>query len=385
MVESVLMSRNELSRRRFLVTTLSAGFALAVRPVRADTITTDAGGLLAGGVRITVPDGAIPAYRAKPASGKKPPVVLVVQEIFGVHEHIKDVCRRLAKRGYLAVAPELYARQGDVSKVGDIQQIISQIVSKVPDRQVMDDLDATVTWAKSSGEGDTGKLGITGFCWGGRIVWLYAGHNRDLKAGVAWYGRLVDSVEKQNSEVKGALSPLFLRHWLTGHGKTVFRGGYRFLYDPPFYNIYLNISTSAPEVFLQTFSGGSASTKPLPSNPIGTNVRANLAPFLQKGVFDPRTFTQTQVTPNFGPDKVSAWSFGVEREITKNSAIEARYAGNHAYNLFQTVNGNRPPRGIQKELQAKIESILANGKMFPVTEKTIQVQPSDHIFDLKNG
>jgi len=128
--------------------------------------------------------------------------------------------------------------------------------------------------------------------------------------------------------------------WLTGHGKTVFRGGYRFLYDPPFYNIYLNISTSAPEVFLQTFSGGSASTKPLPSNPIGTNVRANLAPFLQKGVFDPRTFAQTNVTPNFGPDKVNAWSFGVEREITKNSAFEARYAGNHAYSLFQTVNGN---------------------------------------------
>jgi carboxymethylenebutenolidase len=190
------MSRNIYSRRRFLVTSLSAGFALAVRPVRAETITTDAGGLVAGDVKIPVPDGAIPAYRAKPASGKKPPVILVVQEIFGVHEHIKDACRRLAKHGYLAVAPELYARQGDVSKMADIQQIISQVVSRVPDRQVMDDLDATVTWAKRSGEGETEKLGITGFCWGGRIVWLYAAHNPHLKAGVAWYGRLVGDADE---------------------------------------------------------------------------------------------------------------------------------------------------------------------------------------------
>jgi carboxymethylenebutenolidase len=173
-----------------LVTSLSVGFALAVRPVRAETVTTDAAGLVAGDVKIPVPDGEIPAYRAKPSSEKKRPVVLVVQEIFGVHEHIKDVCRRLAKRGYVAVAPELYARQGDVSKLSEIQQIVSQVVSKVPDRQVMDDLEATVAWAKSSGEGDTEKLGITGFCWGGRIVWLYAAHNPDLKAGVAWYGRL---------------------------------------------------------------------------------------------------------------------------------------------------------------------------------------------------
>jgi carboxymethylenebutenolidase len=191
MANSVSMVGHEYSRRKFLVTSLSVGFALAVRPVRAETITTDAAGLVAGDVKIPVTDGAIPAYRAKPASAKEPPVVLVVQEIFGVHEHIKDVCRRLAKRGYLAVAPELYARQGDVSKLSDIQQILSQVVSKVPDRQVMDDLDATATWAKSSGEGDTGKLGITGFCWGGRIVWLYAAHNPHLKAGVTWYGRLV--------------------------------------------------------------------------------------------------------------------------------------------------------------------------------------------------
>ena len=183
------------SRREFVATTLAAGFALAVRPVRAETIATDALGLDAGAVKIPVAGGAIPAYRARPASAKSPPVVLVVQEIFGVHEHIKDVCRRLAKRGYLALAPELYARQGDVSKLSDIQQIVSQVVSKVPDRQVMEDLDATVAWVKKSGDGDTNKLGITGFCWGGRIVWLYAAHNPSLKAGVAWYGRLAGDTD----------------------------------------------------------------------------------------------------------------------------------------------------------------------------------------------
>jgi carboxymethylenebutenolidase len=209
MANSVSMAGHEYSRRSFLVTSLSVGFALAVRPVRAETVTTDAAGLVAGDVKIPVPDGEIPAYRAKPSSEKKRPVVLVVQEIFGVHEHIKDVCRRLAKRGYVAVAPELYARQGDVSKLSEIQQIVSQVVSKVPDRQVMDDLEATVAWAKSSGEGDTEKLGITGFCWGGRIVWLYAAHNPHLKAGVAWYGRLVGDPDelhpKSPLDVAGAL------------------------------------------------------------------------------------------------------------------------------------------------------------------------------------
>ncbi len=119
------------------------------------------------------------------------PVVLFVQDIFGVHEHIKDVCRRFAKLGYLAIAPELYARQGDVSKMTDANEILSNVVSKVPDSQVMTDLDATVTWAEKSGKGNVNKLGITGFCWGGRIVWLYAAHSPRLKAGVAWYGRLV--------------------------------------------------------------------------------------------------------------------------------------------------------------------------------------------------
>jgi carboxypeptidase family protein len=126
--------------------------------------------------------------------------------------------------------------------------------------------------------------------------------------------------------------------FLTGNGKTTFRGGYRMLYDPPFYNIYLNISTSAPMTFLNTVP--KASTHPLPANPIGPNVRSALAPAIQKGVFDPREFAQTHITPDFGPDKVQSWSFGMERELTKNAAIEARYVGNHAYNLFQTLDGN---------------------------------------------
>ncbi|GAC1451034.1 MAG: dienelactone hydrolase family protein [Isosphaeraceae bacterium] len=181
----------DLTRRAFTVSTLAAGFALAVQPVSAQTITTDTNGLEAGEVTIATPMGEIPAYRAAPASGGPFPVVLVVQEIFGVHEHIKDVCRRFAKLGYLAVAPELYARQGDVSRIKDFGEIISKVVSKVPDAQVMSDLDATVAWARKKGKGDTSRLGVTGFCWGGRIVWLYSAHNPDVKAGVAWYGRLV--------------------------------------------------------------------------------------------------------------------------------------------------------------------------------------------------
>src|SRR5437899_11327070 len=181
----------EVTRRGFIMTTLAVGFALAVRPVSAETIVTDAEGLTAGEVKIPTSDGSLPAYQAMPSQGGPFATVLVVQEIFGVHEHIKDVCRRLAKLGYLAVAPELYARQGDVSKLSDINEIRTKVVSKVSDAQVMADLDATVAWAKDSGAGNVEKLGITGFCWGGRIVWLYAAHNPRVKAGVAWYGRLV--------------------------------------------------------------------------------------------------------------------------------------------------------------------------------------------------
>jgi carboxymethylenebutenolidase len=185
-----LAPRLDFSRREFVVTSLAAGFAMAAQPVSAQTITTDTNGLEAGEVKIPVKDGDVPAYRALPADGKNLPVILVVQEIFGVHEHIKDICRRLAKLGYFAVAPEMYARQGDVSKLTDFQEIL-KIVSKVPDAQVMSDLDAAVAWAKATGKADTARLGITGFCWGGRIVWLYGAHNPNLKAGVAWYGRLV--------------------------------------------------------------------------------------------------------------------------------------------------------------------------------------------------
>jgi len=207
--------QTQLSRRAFVVGSLAAGFALAVTPVAAGTITTDSNGLVAGEVKIPVEGGEIPAYRATPASGGPFPTVLVVHEIFGVHEHIKDICRRLAKLGYFAVAPLLYARQGDVASISDIHQIIANVVSKVPDQQVASDLDATVGWAKSTGKADTAKLGITGFCWGGRQVWLYAAHNPSLKAGVAWYGPLqaapsdlrphnpIDLVDQINAPILG--------------------------------------------------------------------------------------------------------------------------------------------------------------------------------------
>jgi len=182
---------SKLTRREFIaVSSLTAGFAIAVQPISAKTITTSSRGLVAGEVKIPVSDGTIPAYRAQPAIGSNFPVILVIQEIFGVHAYIQDVCRRLAKLGYLAIAPEMFYRQGDVSKLTEIAQI-RQIVSKVPDAQVLSDLDATVAWAGKSSKGDTQKLGITGFCWGGRITWLYAAHNYNVKAGVAWYGRLV--------------------------------------------------------------------------------------------------------------------------------------------------------------------------------------------------
>lgn len=188
------------TRRGFLVTALGAGFALAVQPVMAQTaITTSDDGLLAGEISVPTGDGAMPAYRAQPAQGDNFPVILVVQEIFGVHEHIKDICRRLAKLGYQAIAPELYARQGDPQQYTDIQEIISKVVSKVPDTQVMSDLDACVDWAKSHG-GNIKRLGITGFCWGGRITWLYAAHNYRVKAGVAWYGRLVGKNSTMNPQ-----------------------------------------------------------------------------------------------------------------------------------------------------------------------------------------
>ena len=179
------------SRRRILVDTLSTGFALAVTPISASALTTDSDGLEASEIKIATSAGEIPGYRALPLKPKaKLPVVLVVHEIFGVHEHIKDVCRRFAKQGYYAIAPELLARQGDVSKLLDVKEIQSKVVSKVPDAQVMADLDATLAFAKKDPHADVSKLGITGFCWGGRIVWLYAAQQPALKAAVAWYGKI---------------------------------------------------------------------------------------------------------------------------------------------------------------------------------------------------
>jgi carboxymethylenebutenolidase len=186
-----LVPPTDVSRRGFVVTSLASGFALAVQPVCAQTmITTDTNGLTAGEVKIPVAGGEIPGYRAMPASGGPFPTVLLIQEIFGVHEHIKDMCRRFAKLGYFAVAPALYSREGDVSGMSDMQEIISKVVSKVPEAQVASDLDAAVAWAKSTGKADTARLGVTGFCWGGRQVWLYAEHNPNVKAAVAWYGPL---------------------------------------------------------------------------------------------------------------------------------------------------------------------------------------------------
>ncbi len=179
-----------LDRRGFLATTAAAGFSLAAGPVAAQTaIATDAKGLVAGKVEIPTSDGKIPAYRAAPDGKKNLPTILVVQEIFGVHEYIQDVCRRLAHLGYLAIAPELYVRQGDPSKYTEIPKLQAEVVSKVPDKQVTADLDATAAWAAAHG-GNPDRLGIVGFCWGGRQVWLYAAHNAKLKAGAAWYGQL---------------------------------------------------------------------------------------------------------------------------------------------------------------------------------------------------
>lgn len=195
------------NRRQFLTTKLAVGFAAAVCPVAAETIHTDNDGLVAHEVKVTVRDGEMPAYRAMPAAGGPFPMILVVQEIFGVHEHIKDICRRLAKLGYFAIAPELYARQGDVAALANIQEIISKVVSKVPDAQVMNDLDDTVAWVEKHRHADTSRLGITGFCWGGRVVWLYAAHSTRLKGGVAWYGPVKGEVNAMRPKTVLELAP----------------------------------------------------------------------------------------------------------------------------------------------------------------------------------
>jgi carboxymethylenebutenolidase len=188
----------DFSRRSFVHTAVGSGFAAAVLPVSAQTlIKTDTSGLLAGEVSIPVGDFKMPAYRAAPLHRKNAPVVLVVSEIFGVHEHIADVTRRFAKLGYFAVAPELFVRQGDARSYADISRLLSEVVAKTSDAQVIGDLDAVLAWAGAQGAA-AHKVGITGFCWGGRIVWLYAAHNPAVKAGVAWYGRLTGAVSAVN-------------------------------------------------------------------------------------------------------------------------------------------------------------------------------------------
>lgn len=181
-----------MSRRTALQSAVGLGYAAAAAPLMAQTvIKTSAEGLEVGDISYTVDGFKVPAYRAAPAGKKGLPVVLVISEIFGVHEYLADTCRRLAREGYMAIAPELFARQGDPSEYGEMAKLMTEVVAKVPDGQVMADLDGALAWAGQNG-GDPARAAITGFCWGGRITWLYAAHG-PVKAGVAWYGRLVGS------------------------------------------------------------------------------------------------------------------------------------------------------------------------------------------------
>ena len=176
-----------LPRRGVVMTGLISGFTLATTRVDAQAITTDLAGIDAGEVSIPTTEGVLPGYFARPSGAGPFPIVLVIEEIFGVHEYIKDTCRRLAKAGYLAVAPELYARLGDLTKMTDVQAIIRDVISKAPDERLLEDLDAASVWAAAN-RGDAARLAVTGFCRGGRNTWLYAAHNPLLRAAVAWYG-----------------------------------------------------------------------------------------------------------------------------------------------------------------------------------------------------
>ncbi|HWD60556.1 MAG TPA: dienelactone hydrolase family protein [Stellaceae bacterium] len=197
-----MVPRTVFTRRGFVATSLVSGFALAAGPASADAIKTDTTGLEAGEVKVPTADGEMAAYRAMPASGGPFPTVLVIQEVFGVHEWVKDMCRRFAKAGYYAIAPSLYARQGDPSTYTEIPKLIAEIVVKVPTDEVMSDLDATVVYAKSTGKADTKRLAVTGFCWGGFATWMYAAHQPALKAAVAFYGspRKIGDLTPQNPE-----------------------------------------------------------------------------------------------------------------------------------------------------------------------------------------
>ena len=189
-----------IARRGFLMTSLITGFSLAAVRGEAAPIHTDTNGIQAGEVQIPVRDGTVPGYFAKPSGPGPFPTVVVIEEIFGVHEYIKDICRRFAKLGYMAVSTELYARQGDLSKLTDVAQIFREVISKAPESQIISDLDDTVRWAGANG-GDLGRLGVTGFCRGGYLTWLYAAHNPQLKAAVAWYGPIGDKTDLQPDTV----------------------------------------------------------------------------------------------------------------------------------------------------------------------------------------
>jgi carboxymethylenebutenolidase len=193
-IEGLAHQVDPLSRRGFFMSAsaaAAAGYTLAAGPVRAQAIRTDTAGLTVGDTKVKVPDGEMPAYFARPANVQNPPVVLVAMEIFGLHEYIRDVTRRLGKVGAFAIAPDYYFRKGeDLTKITEMPKLMP-IVNSKPDAELLSDLDATAAWAKAQG-GDTGRLGIIGFCRGGRTVWEYAAHSASLKAGVAFYGSLVD-------------------------------------------------------------------------------------------------------------------------------------------------------------------------------------------------
>lgn len=198
---NALFPETPVGRRGFVAGSLCAGFAASVVPtgeLLAQTITTSSEGLRAEAVSIPMADGReVPGYLAAPRTFRRTPIVLVVQEIFGVHEHIRDVCRRLAQAGYCAIAPELFFRQGDPSRMASAAEIVQTLVPRVTDAQVLSDLDATVAFGRAHGGDDT-RLAISGFCWGGRIAWLYAAHQPDVKAAVAWYGRLTGASNAAN-------------------------------------------------------------------------------------------------------------------------------------------------------------------------------------------
>jgi carboxymethylenebutenolidase len=198
-----VLPRLSWSRRGFVMTSLATGFAVSLQPVSAETITTDTNGLDAAEVKIPTADGNMPAYRAMPATGGPFPTVLVIHEAWGVHEHIKDLCRRFAKLGYYAIAPELFARQGNAAAITDPAER-GKLLASVPTEEAMSDIDATVVFAKASGKADIAKLAVTGFCWGGFATWMYAAHNPALKAAVSWYGvdrKLTDLIPQNPADV----------------------------------------------------------------------------------------------------------------------------------------------------------------------------------------